>query len=149
MKAVVQRVAQASVQIDDRIHAAIGKGMVVLLGVETGDTAADADRLAAKIAAMRFFEDAAGKMNLAAAELAGAALVVSQFTLCADVRRGRRPSFVNAAPAAVAKSLYERFADQLREAGLSVKTGVFQAEMLVRIDNDGPVTFVLDTRCLE
>ncbi|HUS58669.1 MAG TPA: D-aminoacyl-tRNA deacylase [Planctomycetota bacterium] len=149
MKAVVQRVSSASVQIGGRLHSAIGKGMVVLLGVESGDTDADADLLAAKIAGMRFFADAAGKMNLAAGDVGGAALVVSQFTLCADCRKGRRPSFINAAQPAEAERLYERFAANMREAGIRVETGVFQAEMLVHIDNDGPVTFVIDTKTLK
>ena len=146
MKAVVQRVSLASVEIDGRIHAAIGKGIVVLLGVESGDADSDADWLAGRIGGLRIFEDDAGKMNLAAADAGGAALVVSQFTLCADCRKGRRPSFDAAAPPDEARRLYERFAAKLREAGLSVKTGVFQAHMIVHIDNDGPVTFAIDSR---
>jgi len=146
MKAVVQRVTQASVEIDGRIHSAIGRGMVVLLGVEVGDTTADADFLARKIAELRIFEDADGKMNLSAGDAGGSALVVSQFTLCADCRKGRRPSFISAAPPAVATELYEHFTAKLAEAGIPVKTGVFQAHMLVHIDNDGPVTFVLEDK---
>ena len=146
MKIVVQRVTQASVEIAGRMHAAIGKGMVVLLGVEKGDSEADADFLAKKIAELRMFEDADGKMNLPASEVGGAALVVSQFTLCADCRKGRRPSFDAAAPPDAAEKLYEYFVAKLSELDVPVKTGVFQAEMLVHIDNDGPVTFILDTR---
>jgi len=146
MKAVVQRVTQASVEIDGRMHCAIGKGMVVLLGVEKGDGQSDADFLARKIAELRIFEDAAGKMNLPAGEVGGAALVVSQFTLCGDCRKGRRPSFDAAAPPDAAQVLYEYFAARLQEFDVPVKTGVFQAEMLVRIDNDGPVTFILESR---
>ncbi|HUU69103.1 MAG TPA: D-aminoacyl-tRNA deacylase [Planctomycetota bacterium] len=145
MKAVVQRVTQASVEIGGRIHSAIGRGMVVLLGVEQADTSADADFLAKKIAELRMFEDADGKMNVSAADAGGSALVVSQFTLCADCRKGRRPSFISAAPPNVATELYEHFVAKLAEFDVPVKTGIFQAKMLVHIDNDGPVTFVVDT----
>ena len=148
MKAVVQRVRQGSVEIAGRIHAAIGKGLVVLLGVEKGDTEADADFLAKKIAELRLFPAADGKMNLAAPAVGGSALVVSQFTLAADCRKGRRPSFATAAPPDEASRLYDYFVRKLGEFDLPVKTGVFQADMLVRIDNDGPVTFILQSRSL-
>ncbi len=146
MKAVVQRVTQASVAIDGRIHSAIGRGVVVLLGVEVGDSEKDADFLAKKIGGLRVFEDADGKMNLSAREVGGAALVVSQFTLCGDCRKGRRPSFDKAAPPDEANALYEYFVAKLGEHDVSVKTGVFQAEMIVHIDNDGPVTLIIDSR---
>ena len=146
MKAVVQRVTQASVEIGGRIHSAIGKGIVILLGVAAGDSEKDADFLANKIGGLRIFEDAAGKMNLSAAEVGGAALVVSQFTLCGDCRKGRRPSFDKAAPPDEADRLYQHFVSKLREHDISVKTGVFQAEMLVHIDNDGPVTLIIESK---
>jgi len=146
MKAVVQRVTQASVEIAGQIHSAIGRGMVILLGVEAGDSEKDADYLANKIGGLRIFEDDAGKMNLSAHDVGGAALVVSQFTICGDCRKGRRPSFDRAAPPDEADRLYEYFAVKLRQHDLSVKTGVFQARMLVRIDNDGPVTLLLESR---
>ncbi len=146
MKAVVQRVTQASVAIDGRIHSAIGRGVVVLLGVEVGDSEKDADFMAKKIGGLRVFEDADGKMNLSAREVGGAALVVSQFTLCGDCRKGRRPSFDKAAPPDEANALYEYFVAKLSGHDISVKTGVFQAEMIVHIDNDGPVTLIIDSR---
>jgi len=146
MRAVIQRVRRASVEIDGKIHAEISRGMLVLLGVLRNDTPEDAQSLGEKIARLRFFEDAQGKMNLAAADIAGEALVVSQFTLAANCTKGRRPSFDSAAPPDEAGKLYELFADTLRKTGITVRTGIFQAKMLVRIENDGPVTFVIDTR---
>jgi len=146
VKAVVQRVTGASVEIDGRIHSAIGKGLMVLLGVEAGDSEKDADFLAKKIGGLRIFEDAAGKMNLSAADVGGAALVVSQFTLCGDCRKGRRPSFDRAAPPDEARRLYRHFVSKLGEHDISVKSGVFRAEMLVHIDNDGPVTLIIESK---
>ena len=124
----------------------VGLGWLVLVGVAKGDADDDADRLAGKVAALRGFADDAGKMNLAAAEAGGGILVVSQFTLMADCRGGRRPSFTDAAEPAEAERLYLRFADRLRQTGLPVETGVFRAEMKVELVNDGPVTFLLDSR---
>jgi D-aminoacyl-tRNA deacylase len=117
----------------------------VLLGVETGDAPAAADLLARKIAALRIFEDAAGKMNLAVRDVGGAVLAISQFTLAADLRKGNRPSFIRAAPPEVAEPLYEQFCTRLRAAGLEVATGRFGAQMAVRLTNDGPVTIWLDS----
>ncbi|TFH52544.1 MAG: D-tyrosyl-tRNA(Tyr) deacylase [Candidatus Zixiibacteriota bacterium] len=147
MRAVLQRVTHGSVQIENRTRSAIGNGMVVLLGVMKDDAEQDADYLAKKIIELRIFEDADGKMNLSIRDRGGAILVVSQFTLCADCGKGRRPSFDNAAPPEQARKLYEYFTSKLKEQeDISVKTGVFQAEMLVHIDNDGPVTIILDSR---
>ncbi|MEM7310672.1 MAG: D-aminoacyl-tRNA deacylase [Planctomycetota bacterium] len=144
MKAVVQRVAQAEVRIDGASVGAVGRGMLILLGVMRGDAEGQAERLAERIARFRFFADENDRMNLAAAEAGGAALVVSQFTLAADGRRGRRPSFDRAAPPAAAEPLYEHFVAHLRSLGIPVETGVFGARMEVDLRNDGPVTFVLE-----
>lgn len=146
MRAVVQRSGPASVAVDGQTVGAIEGGLVVLLGVERGDTEKDADYLADKCAGLRVFEDAEGKMNLSLLDAWGEALVVSQFTLCGDARKGRRPSFVNAAPPETAEALYQRFAERLRRAGVSVATGTFQAMMEVRLVNQGPVTILLDSR---
>jgi len=145
MKALVQRVSEADVTVDGEVLGAIGRGLLVLLGVEVGDEAAAADLLARKIAALRIFEDDAGKMNLAVRDVGGAVLAISQFTLAADLRKGNRPSFIRAAPPAVAEPLYEQFCARLREAGLVVATGRFGAQMAVRLINDGPVTIWLDS----
>jgi D-aminoacyl-tRNA deacylase len=145
MKALVQRVSEADVTVDGLRVGAIGKGLLVLLGVETGDDPAAADLLARKIAALRIFEDAAGKMNLAVRDVGGAVLAISQFTLAADLRKGNRPSFIRAAPPEVAEPLYEQFCTRLRAAGLTVATGRFGAHMAVRLINDGPVTIWLDS----
>lgn len=144
MKAVLQRVSAAAVTIDGERVAAIGRGFVVLLGVAEGDTAAQAETLADKVAGLRVFEDDGGKMNLALADVGGAVLVVSNFTLLADTRKGRRPSFTDAAPPETANRLYEHFAARLRSHGLPVETGRFQAHMLVEIKNDGPVTLIVE-----
>jgi D-tyrosyl-tRNA(Tyr) deacylase len=144
VKAVVQRVARASVRVEGAPVGEIGAGMLVLLGVLKGDTHRECDELAAKIARFRFFPDEQGKMNLSALDLARAVLVVSQFTLAADGSRGRRPSFDAAAPPAEAEGLYERFVERLRALGLEVATGRFGALMQVELVNDGPVTFVLE-----
>lgn len=146
MRAVVQRVTRASVEVEGSTVASIGRGLLVLLGVAVGDNEEQAAWLAAKIASLRIFEDAAGKMNLAVGEVGGSALVVSQFTLLADCRRGRRPSFTDAAPPEQADRLYGVFVQRLRESGVPVETGVFQARMAVHLVNDGPVTLLLDTR---
>jgi D-aminoacyl-tRNA deacylase len=132
--------------VDGEIVGQIGPGLLVLLGVQSDDTDNDAFALAEKTAGLRIFEDAAGKMNLSVVDTAGAALVVSQFTLLADCRQGRRPGFSNAAPPEIANTLYERFIGRLRDLGLKVETGVFQAEMDVRLTNKGPVTLLLDSR---
>lgn len=148
MRLVLQRVRQASVKIDNEKVAEINKGFVVLLGIENGDTADDALVLAQKIANLRIFEDNEGKMNLSIKDVCGEALVVSQFTLCADLRRGRRPSFTDAAPPEVSLPLYEKFIFFLQNEGITVKSGKFAAKMLVEIFNDGPVTFYLESRGL-
>ena len=146
MRAVVQRSGAASVSVGGQTVGSIEQGLVVLLGVERSDGEQDADYLADKCAGLRVFEDAGGKMNLSLLEAGGQALVVSQFTLCGDARKGRRPSFVNAAPPETAEALYERFAQRLRAAGIRVATGRFQAMMEVRLVNQGPVTILLDSR---
>ncbi len=148
MRALIQRVTEASVTIDGSTHAAIGKGLLVLLGVTHADTADRADYLAGRCAALRIFEDQSGKMNLSVRETGGEVLVVSQFTLYGDTRRGNRPSFTDAAPPALAEELYRRFVDALA-AQLPpdrVKTGVFRAMMQVALVNDGPVTLTLESR---
>lgn len=146
MRAVLQRVSSASVTVDGRIAGAIGPGLMILLGVEKGDGEEDALFLAKKTAGLRIFEDEEGKMNLAVGEAGGAVLVVSQFTLLADCRKGRRPGFSQAAPPQEADALYRRFVELLRKEGLEVATGVFQAMMNVQLINNGPVTMLLDSR---
>jgi len=146
LKAVIQRVSEAGVEVDGRTVGKIGRGILILLGVEKGDEERDADRLAEKIVNLRIFEDEAGKMNLSVREIGGGLLAVSQFTLAGSCAKGRRPSFDSAAAPQEANRLYEYFADRLRETGLAVETGVFQAMMQVSLVNDGPVTFVLESR---
>ena len=148
MRAVVQRVTDADVSVDNKITGSIGKGYVVLLGVEDGDTEADADYMVEKITGLRVFEDNEGKMNLSMMDIGGELLSVSQFTLLADARKGRRPSFVKAARPDEANRLYRYFNEKVREKGIKVGEGVFRAEMLVRINNDGPVTILLDSKKL-
>jgi D-tyrosyl-tRNA(Tyr) deacylase len=148
VRAVVQRVSRAEVRVEGRSTGSIGRGLAVLLGVARDDGEEDARQLADKVAALRVFEDAAGKMNLALAEVGGGVLVVSQFTLLGDARKGNRPSFVEAAPPEAASALYQRFCGLLREKGLQVATGVFRAEMEVELVNEGPVTILLDSRRL-
>jgi D-tyrosyl-tRNA(Tyr) deacylase len=143
--AVVQRVSRATVRVDSRVTGEIGAGLLVLLGVRHGDGEADAGWLAAKIASLRIFPDAEGKMNRGLDEAGGAMLVVSQFTLLGDCVKGRRPSFTHAAPPAEANRLYERFCAAARELGVRVETGVFQAMMEVELVNDGPVTLLVDS----
>ncbi len=145
MRAVVQRVSQARVAVDGQTVGQIERGLLVLLGVGKGDTPDDAAYLARKIAGLRVFADEEGKMNLALAEVDGEVLVVSQFTLYGDTRKGNRPSFVGAAPPDEGKHLYERFCDLLAAQGLHVESGVFQAHMEVQLTNDGPVTLWLDS----
>jgi D-tyrosyl-tRNA(Tyr) deacylase len=146
MKAVVQRVASASVRIDAELVASIGTGMLVFVGVMRGDGVEEARKLAERIARFRFFPDEDGRMNRSALDCGHSALVVSQFTLAADGRSGRRPSFDAAAAPDVAEPLYEAFVDALRALGLRVSTGRFGARMQVALENDGPVTFVLEER---
>ena len=145
MRAVIQRVSRASVSVDGKIVGQIGQGLLVLLGVSRADTESAADYLAEKIAGLRIFEDSAGKMNLSLAEIKGSVLLVSQFTLYGDVRRGKRPSFDAAAPPEQARKLYEYMIERLRALGISCQTGVFQAMMQVELVNDGPVTILLDS----
>jgi D-aminoacyl-tRNA deacylase len=145
MRAVIQRVSHAKVTVDGEITGQISRGLLVLLGVSTTDTESDADYLADKITGLRIFEDSDGKMNLSVADIGGAILAVSQFTLYGDARKGRRPSFDSAARPEQAKKLYEYFVGKIRAAGLKCETGRFQAEMQVELTNDGPVTILLDS----
>jgi D-tyrosyl-tRNA(Tyr) deacylase len=146
MRAVVQRVAQAGVTVNKEKISAIGQGLLVLLGVEQGDDEKAADYIADKVANLRIFEDEAGKMNLSVSDTGGELLVVSQFTLLADCRKGRRPGFSQAALPDVAEPLCDYFVDRLRQYGLPVQTGQFRAEMAVDLINDGPVTIMLDSQ---
>ena len=146
MKALVQRVTRASVSVNGEVVGKISHGLVVLLGVARGDTEKDAVYLAEKIANLRIFSDDASKFNLSALETGAEVLIISQFTLLADTRKGRRPSFETAAPPEQAEALVEFFIDRVRDAGLKVETGRFQQHMLVEIHNDGPVTIALDSR---
>ena len=145
MRIVAQRVAQASVSVAGNVCGSIGRGFCLLLGVGPADTEEEAALFADKIANLRVFDDGCGKMNRSLLDIEGEALVISQFTLYADCRKGRRPSFTDAAPPELGNRLYEFFAARLRSNGIPVQTGVFGAEMLVRIENDGPVTIVLDS----
>jgi D-tyrosyl-tRNA(Tyr) deacylase len=144
MRVVLQRVSKASVTIGDRVAGAIGQGYCLLVGFTHGDGEAAVDWMAEKVAGLRLFSDAAGKMNLGLDEVGGGVLVISQFTLYADAAKGRRPSFIDAARPEVAIPLYQRFVAALRARGLEVATGEFGADMLVEIHNDGPVTLILD-----
>jgi len=145
MRAVVQRVSRAQVTVNGEIAGEIGEGLLVLLGVGRDDTKADATYLAEKIAGLRVFEDAEGKMNRSVQDVGGSVLVVSRFTLYGDVRRGKRPSFDAAAPPDKARQLYEFFVEQIRAAGLRCETGRFQEMMQVELVNEGPVTILLDS----
>ena len=146
MRAVIQRAARASVTLKmSGERREVGTGLMTLLGVAPGDTQADAEWLAEKLVGLRVFEDGDGRMNLSLLETGGAMLVVSQFTLLGDARKGRRPSFTGAAPPAVAEPLYEAFVRSVRALGVEVKTGEFGADMLVEVANDGPVTLVVET----
>ncbi len=149
MKAVIQRVTRASVDVDGDVVGAVGLGLLVLLGVAKGDSVDDARRLAQKTAEMRVFEDADGRFNLSLLDVGGEALVVSQFTLLADTRRGRRPSFSDAASLEDAESLVREFEEALRGLSVPVASGRFRAHMQVELVNDGPVTIILDTADLQ
>lgn len=146
MKALIQRVSEALVSVDGKTIGRIGHGLVILLGVVEGDGDGDLEWLVKKCIELRIFEDDAGKMNLSALDIEGELLVVSQFTLAADCKRGRRPSFDDAAAPDVANKYYERFCELCRGAGIKVETGRFAAHMVVKISNDGPVTIMLDSR---
>lgn len=146
MRAVVQRVTESDVTVDGTITGSIQKGLMVLLGVAEGDTEADAKYIADKVTGLRIFEDADEKMNLSLKDVGGQVLAVSQFTLMGDVRKGKRPSFSKAARPKEANQLYQTFIGFVREQDIHVEEGVFQADMLVRIHNDGPVTILLDSK---
>lgn len=149
MRMVIQRVREAQVAIEGKLHAAIGHGLLVLVGFEESDTEAILEKMAAKLSKMRLFGDAEGKMNLDIHEVGGSLMVVSQFTLYADIRKGNRPSFINAAPPAVAHALYETFVSMCKQhMGKEVATGVFGADMQVSLLNDGPVTIMADSGSL-
>ena len=146
MRAVVQRVKEAMVTVDGEVVGRIGRGLLVLLGVGVGDGDTEAASMAEKVANLRIFADEKGQMNLSVLDVAGEALVVSQFTLLGDARRGRRPSYIDAAPPEEANPLYERFVEEARRLGLRVGTGVFRAMMDVALVNEGPVTILLDSQ---
>jgi D-aminoacyl-tRNA deacylase len=145
MRIVLQRVSEARVRVDSEVVGEIGAGLMVLLGVGREDSDVDVSYLADKVAGLRIFEDEDGKLNRSVAEIAGGVLVVSQFTLYGDCRKGRRPGFSAAAPPELANRLYREFTEQLRSKGLTVATGIFQADMQVELINDGPVTMLLDS----
>jgi len=146
MRAVLQRVSRAKVTVAGEVVGEIGRGLVVLLGVEQGDSEADAQQLADKSIQLRIFDDAAGKMNLAVTDVGGGVLVVSQFTLLGDCRKGRRPSFIAAAPPEIAERLYETFVAAIGVQGIPVATGRFRATMDVELVNDGPVTLIVESK---
>lgn len=150
MRVVLQRVSNCTVTVDEKITGEIGKGFLLLLGVENGDTEADAIKLAKKIAGLRIFTDENDKMNLSLADVGGSVLVVSNFTLYADCSHGRRPSFINAARPEISDPLYEFFCDEIRKNGIeNVQTGIFGADMKVSLTNDGPVTLVINSEDLK
>jgi len=146
VKALLQRVTRASVSVAGEVVGGIGRGLVIFVGVASGDTEKDVNYLVPKIINLRIFADDEGRFNLSALDIKGELLVVSQFTLLADTRKGRRPSFVEAAPPVQAEELFERFVEQARATGLKVETGRFQQYMQVEIHNDGPATILLDSR---
>ncbi len=146
MRAVVQRVSSAEVRVDEKVIGAIGKGLLVLLAVGKGDGEADLSFMSSKIPDLRIFEDPSGKLNLSLKDIRGEMLIVSQFTLYGDCRKGRRPSFVDAEDPSSAKIFYERFISNVTQLGIPVQTGEFQAMMQVHLINDGPVTLILDSR---
>ena len=146
MRAVLQRVSRAQVTVGEEVVGTIGAGLLVFVGVAKTDTQADAEYLAAKVPGLRIFEDENSKMNLSLLDTGGAVLAVSQFTLYGDVRKGKRPSFDDAAPPQLANELYEHFVRQIRDAGVTCETGRFQAMMQVELVNDGPVTILLDSK---
>ena len=146
MRAVVQRVTESSVTVDGQITGATDEGLVVLIGVEEGDTDKDAGYIADKVSGLRIFEDENEKMNLSVKDVGGSILAISQFTLLGDVRKGKRPSFITAEDPEIANRLYQQVCENLRYQGIKVETGIFQAHMLVKINNNGPVTILLDSR---
>jgi len=146
LKALIQRVTRAAVTVNNEVVGKIGQGLVVLIGIASEDTEKDIDYLADKIAQLRIFSDADGKFNISALEIGGEMLVISQFTLLADTRKGRRPSFTGAAPPQQAETLFNIFVERMRNTGIKVETGRFQQHMLVEIHNDGPVTIMLDSK---
>lgn len=145
MRAVVQRVSSSSVSVDGKITGKIARGLMVLVGVENGDTQKDAEYISSKVAGLRIFEDENDKMNLSVKDVGGEILAVSQFTLLGDVRKGKRPSFTQAAKPEEAKALYRKFIELMEAEGLHVEEGIFQADMMLDIRNDGPVTILLDS----
>jgi D-tyrosyl-tRNA(Tyr) deacylase len=145
MRILIQRVSRAEVRVDDKVEGRIGYGAVVLIGVAASDEPKDADYLAEKLVHLRFFSDRNGKMNLSATDVGAGLLLISQFTLYGDCRKGRRPGFDATAPPERARELYEYFVEKVRQSGLPVQTGVFQAHMQVELTNDGPVTLILDS----
>ena len=149
MKAILQRCLEADVTVDGEIIGRAGHGLMILLGVTKEDTKEDADLLADKIVKLRIFDDAGGKLNLSVADVAGSALVISNFTLCASYKKGNRPDYFGAAAPAVAEPLYEYFAEALRTRGIPTETGRFGADMKVRLINDGPVTIDMDSNVLK
>ena len=146
MRAVVQRVTESSVTVDGQITGATDEGLVVLIGVEKGDTDKDAGYIADKVSGLRIFEDENEKMNLSVKDVGGSILAISQFTLLGDVRKGKRPSFITAEDPEIANRLYQQVCESIRNEGIKVETGIFQAHMLVKINNNGPVTILLDSR---
>ena len=146
MRAVVQRVTESSVTVDGQITGATDEGLVVLIGVEEGDTDKDAGYIADKVSGLRIFEDENEKMNLSVKDVGGSILAISQFTLLGDVRKGKRPSFITAEDPEIANRLYQQVCENIRNQGIKVETGTFQAHMLVKIYNNGPVTILLDSR---
>lgn len=146
MRAVIQRVKSAEVYVDGRLSGKIGNGLLVFVGVSKGDSEKDVSYLTSKLPELRIFEDASGKFNLSLKEMGGEMLIVSQFTLYGDCRKGRRPSFTEAEEPTIAKNLYEQFISKLRKQGIPVQTGEFQAKMEVHLVNDGPVTLLLDSK---
>jgi len=148
LKVLLQRVTHASVSVSDEIVGSIGRGLVALVGVAAGDSVQDVLYLASKTTGLRIFSDQAGKFNLSLLDIGGEVLIISQFTLMADARKGRRPSFTDAAPPQEAERLFSLFVDEIRKSGLKVETGRFQAHMQVEIHNDGPVTVMLDSKVL-
>ena len=146
MRAVVQRVTKSSVTVDGQITGATDEGLVVLIGVEEGDSDKDAGYIADKVSGLRIFEDENEKMNLSVKDVGGSILAISQFTLLGDVRKGKRPSFITAEDPEIANRLYHQVCENIRNQGIKVETGIFQAHMLVKINNNGPVTILLDSR---
>lgn len=146
MRAVVQRVTESSVTVDGQITGATDEGLVVLIGVEKGDTDKDVRYIADKVSGLRIFEDENEKMNLSVKDVGGSILAISQFTLLGDVRKGKRPSFITAEDPEIANRLYQQVCENIRNQGIKVETGIFQAHMLVKINNNGPVTILLDSR---